>query len=114
MATIYKICTAEEWSTAVAAGAFGGSTADRRDGFVHFSTIEQVAETAARHFANAAGLVIVAFDDQALGSQLRYEQSRDGSPFPHLYDVLNPELAIWSEPLPLGPDGRHIFPPRMR
>jgi uncharacterized protein (DUF952 family) len=88
MATIYKICTADEWRVAVADGVFRGSPADLRDGFIHFSTAEQMRETAARHFAGVDGLVLVAFDDGAMGPGLRYEPSRGGDLFPHLYGPL--------------------------
>ena len=113
MATIYKICTAEEWHRAMAAGSFAGSAADLRDGFIHFSTGEQARATAARHFAGRDNLVIVAFDDTALGPKLRYEPSRGGALFPHLYEALDPQAAIWAEPLPLHADGTHIFPERI-
>jgi uncharacterized protein (DUF952 family) len=114
MATIYKICTADEWRAAVADGTFRGSPVDLRDGFVHFSTGEQMVETAARYFAGAADLVLVAFDDAALGPGLRYEPSRGGDLVPHLYGPLDPGMALWAEPLPLGSDGLHAFPERAR
>ena len=114
MATIYKICTADEWRAATADGVFRGSPADLRDGFVHFSTAEQMAETAARYFAGQTDLVLVAFDDAALGPGLKYEPSRRGAPFPHLYGPLDPATALWVEPLPLGGDGVHVFPERTR
>lgn len=76
MATIYKICPASLWDEAVAAGAFRGSPVDLADGFIHFSTADQVKETAARHFAGVAGLVLVAFDEATLGPTLRHEPSR--------------------------------------
>ena len=114
MATIYKICTADEWRAAVADGVFRGPPAALRDGFVHFSTAEQMGETAARYFAGQVDLVLVAFDDAALGPGLRYEPSRGGGLFPHLYGPLDPATALWAEPLPLGGDGAHIFPERAR
>jgi uncharacterized protein (DUF952 family) len=114
MATIYKICTADEWRKAVAAGAFRGSPADLRDGFVHFSSAEQMAETAARYFAGQTDLVLVAFDEAALGPGLKYEPSRGGALFPHLYGPLDPATALWVEPLPVGGDGLHLFPERAR
>ena len=114
MATIYKICTADEWRRAFADGVFRGSPADLRDGFVHFSTAEQMAETAARYFAGRVDLVLVAFDDVALGPGLRYEPSRGGDLFPHLYGPLDPATALWVEPLALGGDGAHVFPERAR
>ena len=114
MATIYKICTADEWRAATAGGAFRGSPADLRDGFVHFSKAKQMAETAARYFAGQTDLVLVAFDDATLGPGLKYEPSRGDALFPHLYGPLDPAAALWVEPLPLGGDGVHVFPERAR
>lgn len=108
--TIYKIVAAEDWARAVAAGVFAGAPADLADGFVHFSTGAQVAETAARHFAGRSGLVLVAFDADRLGDALRWEPSRGGDLFPHLHGPLDPGLALFVRDLPLGPDGRHLFP----
>lgn len=86
--SIYKVCPAAEWSGAVAAGAFRGSPVDLRDGFIHFSTGAQLAETVRRHFAGQADLVIVAVDPLRLGDRLRWEPSRGGALFPHLYGEL--------------------------
>jgi uncharacterized protein (DUF952 family) len=110
MATIYKICPAAAWEAAVADGIFRGAGDDLADGFIHFSTADQVSETAARHFAGAGGLMLVAFDDLSLGADLRYEPSRGGALFPHLHGPLDPKLALWAKPLPLGADGHHRFP----
>ena len=110
MTTIYKICPAPMWQAAVEAGIFRGAGVDLADGYIHFSTVEQVKETAARHFAGVAGLVLVAFDDLSLGADLRYEPSRGGALFPHLHGPLDPKLALWVKPLPVGADGRHRFP----
>ncbi len=110
MATIYKICPASLWHAATKAGIFRGSDVDLRDGFIHFSTAIQVFETAARHFAGAGDLVLVAVDERRLGPALRYEPSRGGDLFPHLYGSLDPNLAVWVKPLPLGADGGHLFP----
>lgn len=109
IATIYKICPADLWQAAVAAGVFAGSPVDLTDGFIHFSTAAQVRETAARHFAGATDLVLVAFESESIGPGLRYEPSRGGDLFPHLYGTLDPKLALWSKPLPLG-SGGHVFP----
>ena len=108
---IYKICPGELWQAAERAGAFRGAPIDRRDGFIHFSTAEQVAETAAKHFAGAADLVLVAVEAAALGPALRFEPSRGGALFPHLYGDLPLDAVRWVKPLPLGADGRHRFPP---
>jgi uncharacterized protein (DUF952 family) len=110
MAPIYKILSAAEWERAVAGGVFRGSPDDLRDGFIHFSTAKQVRETAARYFHRQSGLLLVAFDASALGAELRYEPSRGGDLFPHLYAPLDPALAMWAKPLPLGVDGAHVFP----
>jgi len=107
---VYKICRASEWAAAVAAGRYAGSEVDRHDGFIHFSTARQVAETAARHFAGQRDLVLVAIPEAALGAALRYEPSRGGDLFPHLYAPLDPAKARWVEPLPVAADGRHAFP----
>jgi uncharacterized protein (DUF952 family) len=81
-----------------------------QDGYIHFSGPDQVAETAAKHFAGAADLVLVAVDAPALGSALKWEPSRGGALFPHLYGALPLGAVRWVKPLPLGPDGRHAFP----
>lgn len=107
---IYKICPEALWHAAEAAGSFAGAPVDREDGFIHFSTATQVAETAARHFAGAQGLVLVAVDPEALGSGLRWEKSRGGALFPHLYGALPVAAVRWVVALPLAPDGRHRFP----
>src|SRR3954452_2003217 len=81
---IYKICAATLWREAEAAGVFAGAPVDLADGYIHFSTAEQVAETAARHFSSLADLVVVAVDSEPLATALRYEPSRGGAMFPHL------------------------------
>lgn len=111
MTTIYKIVPADLWTKAQGEGRFLGSQADLRDGFIHFSTAAQAVETAARHFAGQGGLLLVSVDAARLGDKLKWEPSRGGALFPHLYGDL--ELAAVTDvaPLPLGPDGRHMFPP---
>ena len=108
---IYKILSAVEWQAAERAGVFKGAGIDLGDGFIHFSTAEQAAETAAKHFAGQAGLVLVAVDAEKLGPALKWEVSRGGQLFPHLYASLPVRDAAWVKPLPLGPDGKHAFPP---
>ena len=110
MITIYKICTAAEWRDAERAGVYSGSAVDRRDGFIHFSTAEQATETAQKHFAGQRDLVLVSIDAEALGDRLKWEPSRGGALFPHLFGVLTPDAVLWVKPLPLGGDGRHAFP----
>lgn len=109
--TIYKILPSAAWMAAKQAGRFAGVAVDLADGFIHFSTAAQMRETAARHFAGQADLVLVGFDPGAFGPLLKWEPSRGGALFPHLYAALDPALAILEDDLPLGPDGRHVFPP---
>ena len=110
MHAIYKICPASAWREAERQGVFRGSTDDIRDGFIHFSTAAQVAETADKHFAGQRDLVLVAVAAPALGPALRFEPSRGGALFPHLYGDLPLDAVRWVKPLPLGPDGRFVFP----
>ena len=110
MATIYKIVPEQLWAAALAAGAFTGAPVDLADGYIHFSTAGQVRDTAARHFAGTACLLLVAVDAQGLGAALQWEVSRGGALFPHLYAPLSPAACMWVKPLPLGPDGVHVFP----
>ncbi len=107
---IYKIAPKALWREAEKNGRFTGAPIDIADGFIHFSTAGTVKETAARHFAGQENLLLVAFDDAALGSKLIYEPSRGGALFPHLYAPLDPALAVAVHPLPLGEDGHHAFP----
>jgi uncharacterized protein (DUF952 family) len=106
---VYKIVATEEWVRARAAGVFAGASVDRADGFIHFSTAEQAPETAAKWFVGQGDLTLVAIDAEALGDDLRWEPSRGGALFPHLYAALPMSAVVWSRPLPLGPDGGHIF-----
>ena len=108
---IYHMCPAAAWEEAVAAGRYDGSADDRRDGFLHFSTGQQIAESARRHRAGQAGLVLVMVEAVRLGERLRWEKSRGGALFPHLYGPLFPAEAASVALLPLGPDGDHVFPP---
>jgi uncharacterized protein (DUF952 family) len=110
MTAIYKICTATEWDEALRAGVYRGSAVDRRDGFIHFSSADQIAETAQQHFAGQRGLVLVRVDADVLGDHLKWETSRGGALFPHLYGELGLSAVRDVKPLPLGPDGRHRIP----
>lgn len=107
---IYKICPEAMWRQAVADGVFRGAPVDLADGYIHFSTAEQARETARRHFAGKDGLLLVAFDADALGPALRFEPSRGGDLFPHLYATLDPGLALWAKPMPMNADGTHHLP----
>ena len=110
MPTIYKICPASLWREAESAGTFRGSAVDLRDGFIHFSSAAQVAETAAKHFAGQHDLVLLHVDAARLGAALKWEPSRGGALFPHLYGDLDPAAVTKVDALPLGPDGRHQIP----
>ncbi len=107
---IYKICPKDLWHAAEAAGVFGGAPVDHADGFIHFSTAGQVAETAAKHFAGQRDLVLLAVDSERLGPALKYETSRGGALFPHLYGPMPLEAVVWAKPLPLNAAGIHDFP----
>jgi uncharacterized protein (DUF952 family) len=110
MPLIYKICSEALWREAERVGVFAGAAIDLDDGYIHFSTAAQAPETAARHFAGQGDLVLVAIDAGALGDGLRWEPSRGGDLFPHLYGPLRLDAVRWVRPLPLRPDGRHVFP----
>ncbi len=107
---IYKILPASSWQDAQASGAFRGAAIDLSDGYIHFSSAEQVAETAAKHFAGQHDLVLLAIDTSLLApSELRWEISRGGALFPHLYGTLGVDQVLWAKPLPW--DGaQHNFP----
>jgi len=113
MTTIYKICDAAQWAEAERAGEFRGSGIDLADGYIHFSTASQAAETAAKHFARMTDLVLVAVAAEELSGALKWEPSRGGALFPHLYGVLPMTAVRWTKPLPLDAGGTHVFPPEM-
>ncbi len=110
MAIIYKIIDRDEWDAARGCGRYAGSGDDRRDGFIHFSTKDQLRETAAKHFAGQHNLVLLAIDDADLGADLKWETSRGGALFPHLYKPLPVSSVVQSWPLRLNQDGTHEFP----
>lgn len=107
---IYKIAPEALWREAEKSGRFTGAPIDIADGFIHFSTADQARETAAKHFVGQTDLLLVAIDGARLGEALRYEVSRGGALFPHLYGVLDMNAVLWVRPLPLGTDGMHQFP----
>lgn len=107
---IYKIVPEASWRAAETAGRFDGAPVDHADGFIHFSTAAQAAETAAKHFEGQKDLLLVAVDARRLGAALRYEVSRGGALFPHLYAPLGLDAVVWARPMPLGADGRHVLP----
>jgi uncharacterized protein (DUF952 family) len=106
---IYKILRRPEWDAFRAAGETAGAPVDLADGYIHFSTAAQVAETAARHFATESDLVLVAVKADQLTDALKWEASRGGALFPHLYRSLRLTDVVWDKSLPLGATG-HIFP----
>jgi uncharacterized protein (DUF952 family) len=111
--TIYKICGRPLWEEAQRHGLFRGAAVDLRDGFIHFSTVSQVRETAAKYFSGSGDLVLIAVDAQALGEALRWEPSRGGDLFPHLYGPLPMAAVLWTRPLPFDAQGQHVFPELM-
>jgi len=110
---IYKICPEPLWRAAEKVGRFDGAPIDLADGYIHFSGADQARETAAKHFAGQRDLLIVAVDAGRLGDALRWEVSRGGALFPHLYAPLDVTAVLWVKPLPLGADGMHVFPAEM-
>ena len=106
---IYKIFRADEWAAFESAGYTDGAPVDLADGYIHFSTADQVAETAAKHFAGAEGLMLLTVEAEDLGDALRWEPSRGGALFPHLYRPLHSHDLRDVTPLPLV-DGVHVFP----
>jgi len=108
MTSIYKIVSEAEWRAAEAAGVFSGSGIDLQDGYIHFSTAAQASETAARHFAGQGDLLLVAVKADLL--DIKWEPSRGGALFPHLYGPLPMSAITRVTPLPLGASGEHRFP----
>jgi uncharacterized protein (DUF952 family) len=108
---IYKICPETLWHEAEREGVFRGTANDARDGFIHFSTASQLAETARKHFAGHEGLLLIVLDSESLGPALAWEPSRGRSElFPHLYGELPMSAVERAEPLALGADGLHVIP----
>ncbi len=107
--TIYHMCTRAEWQAAEAEGLYPGSSQDAADGFIHFSARDQVAVSAAKHRAGQDGLVLLSVDAGALGDALKWEPSRGGALFPHLYGPLPVAAVTKVDDLPLGADGYHVF-----
>jgi uncharacterized protein (DUF952 family) len=110
MTTIYKICGTAQWGQAERNDAFRGSAVDLADGYIHFSTAAQVADTAAKHFAGMSDLVLVAVEAEDLGGALKWETSRGGALFPHLYGPLPVAAVRWVQALLRDDDGRHVLP----
>lgn len=110
---VYKIVPETLWRQAKGNGVFEGAGIDLQDGYIHLSTGPQAKETARLHFAGVAGLVLVAVNASMLGEALKYEPSRGGDLFPHLYGKLPFSAVLWEMPLLIGADGVHAFPEKM-
>ena len=110
---IYHLARQADFERAAASAHYAGAREDTADGFMHFSTGGQVAESAARHRSGEPDLVLLAVDPERLGAALRWEPARGGELFPHLYGPLPLAAVVWAKPLPLGADGRHSFPPEL-
>lgn len=110
--TLFKVVPRELWETVEADGEFTGSPIDVQDGFIHLSSAEQVRETVAKHFAGQDDLLIISVRESAI-DQLRWEPSRGGAMFPHVYGPLTVQSVERVDPLPLGADGVHQFPPAL-
>ena len=109
-AIVFKVCRDRDWRAAVASGGYSGSAADRQDGFIHLSAAHQLAGTLARHYAGQADLVLIAVSAARLGGALRWEPSRGGDLFPHLYAPLPVAAALQTWPIAAGFDGVHVLP----
>jgi uncharacterized protein (DUF952 family) len=107
---IYKVLSDRDWREAMARGEFAGSDDDVRDGFIHLSAAHQLNATLEKYYRNESNLVLVAFDPDALGPKLKWEVSRGGDKFPHLYGALPTALALWSKLMTLGSDGIPLLP----
>ena len=110
MAIVFKICPRPAWQDAKHEGTYTGSPDDQRDGFIHLSTAPQLAGTLRKHFGGQSNLVLIAFDPKDLGPALKWEPSRDGMLFPHLYGPLAPDLALWAHDLARDQSGQHVLP----
>jgi uncharacterized protein (DUF952 family) len=110
LSLIYKICHKAEWAQAVRERSYAGSAKDREDGFIHFSTAVQLPGTLAKYYTGADELVLAAVDAATLGPALRYEPSRDGALFPHLYGTLPLSSVRWTKPIIRGADGVFVLP----
>ena len=107
---IYHMCRWEEWEVALEQGYYAGSSQDREDGFIHFSTAKQVRDSAAKHRAGQTGLVLLTVDPNAVENSLRWEPSRSGMLFPHFYGTLDVSVVLRADPIELNSIGVHIFP----
>ena len=110
MTEIYKILPQNTWLEAQKKGVYQGSKDDQRDGFIHFSTKEQLQGTLEKHFKDQKNLLLVAFNEKDLGEKLIWEPSRGGALFPHLYAPLPTGYVLWEKPIEMANDGSHIIP----
>ena len=110
MTEIYKILAQTAWNEAQKEGVFQGSADDIRDGFIHFSTKEQLQGTLEKHFKGQKDLILLAIIESDLGENLKWEPSRGGALFPHLYAPLPTSHVLWEKPLEMTNDGSHIIP----
>ena len=107
---IYKVVKRQQWSDAEKNGVFAGAEIDLTDGYIHFSTAEQVVETVAKHFAGQSDLLIVAIQADEMGKDLKWEPSRGGDLFPHLYGTFDVSIVKFVKELPLDSAGVHVLP----
>lgn len=107
---IFHVCRSDEWQAARIAGSYEGSSQDKADGFIHFSGAKQLRGSVAKHRAGQADLVLLVVDAAQLGGALKWEESRGGALFPHLYGLLPVSAVVDTHELPLGPTGEHAFP----
>ena len=110
MELIFHMAREAEWATAESTGTYQGADEDHVDGFIHFSTAAQVRESAAKHRAGEAGLILIACDPDALVADLKWEPARGGDLFPHLYGDIPMSAVVWARPLPLDANRQHVFP----
>lgn len=110
MTEIYKILAQTAWNEAQKEGVFQGSADDIRDGFIHFSTKEQLQGTLEKHYKGQKDLILLAIIESDLGENLKWEPSRGGALFPHLYAPLPTSHVLWEKPLEMTNDGSHIIP----
>ena len=108
--TIYKVVNKNDWAAASVNGKFIGAAIDLEDGYIHLSSAEQVVETVEKHFAGQDNLLLLSVSTDAMGDDLKWEQSRNDQLFPHLYRPLKVDEVTAEHPLPLNEDGSHQFP----
>ncbi|MDA0657190.1 MAG: DUF952 domain-containing protein [Proteobacteria bacterium] len=110
MVLIYHLARKADWVAAEQTGAYHGGATDKRDGFIHFSTAAEIEISAGLYCKGMTDLLLIAVESASLGPVLRWENSRDGKSFPHVYGAIRREHVVSTSPLPLGADGRHEFP----